>query len=399
METPSQPSQALSASPAPECTRAHGHGDAVLEADIPASKLGLCDGQRREDGTKLEYDATGMLDPLELLELRETLKGTMLVSFKTTKGDQLGAHWSKYQYPIPLEPADSTAVVKTANFYIDLEYADPAWSREERETTPIFRHPRTKKRIRTEAFNEVVIQVLFEALNKQGQHLSIHQVRKMYSLHSFRIGGNNALRAAGVPREIRMILGRWKCDAIDTYSRTDIELFANFLRDSGVSCKPFQTLADDLPYHEESVGVKYGQQFGVATEDDEPLPKVVPEITIKEASIEMNFLCEAWEKGDPEFKRNHSLVGRKIELELEEKGGQGEQAATIEGEVVGVEPRAEDGLQYQVRFEGGETARYSVFTICDHLIPVPAPTRRSKRPPPPPPPQRLTPQQPQGHQS
>ena len=240
---------------------------------------------------------------------------------------------------------------------------------EERTQEPMFRMPQGKgKQLPTRIFDDVIIGLLLEMHKRRGEHKSLAQIRKLYSLHSFRIGGVNALRAAGVPREIRMILGRWRSDAIDVYSRTDIQQFAKYLRDQGISCREFETLAEDLPQHDEAQGSEFGTAYSVLTNEDSAIPKVTPDISAAEAKHEMSSLIEAAQYGVELPNRQHSLVGRKVELTFgdDDAADDGEYARSVPGVVARAEPGA--ALPFIVTLLGGVEERVSIQDVVDNLV-------------------------------
>ena len=329
------------------------------------------------DGRPLPVDEDGNLSLTDLIELcrlvydpnteLSTFQGRMDATVKTSKSDQTG-DWSSHIHPIALRLNREGAVIKAANYFLEYEIAVPVLNLQEREETPLFvdpsrpRNPAHRGQLKVEVFNEVVIDLLFEVFKRRGDHRSKAEVRKMYSLHSFRIGGVNHLRAAGVPREIRMILGRWRSDAIDTYSRTDVQQFIEYLKDHGVSAKEFETLADDLPYHEGAHGVEYGKAYDVVTLNDSPLPKLVPEITTLEASHELRSLTPSNHQDEP-LSRAHSLVGRSVEMYFDCVNGP---PVAVPGTVETITPGSM--LPCGVRLLGeSELEYYSIQDVVDHL--------------------------------
>ena len=335
----------------------------------------------RADGSKLEYDQQGKLSYQDLVALSNSLDGWLDIRVKTSKCDIHG-NWAANPHPVPLRKSEDGAVIQAANYALQVELADPVLRRDDRENTPMFRdpskkaHPRTKGQITTKSFDEAIIGLLHGVLKRRGDHRSLAEVRRMYSLHSFRIGGVNYLAAMGVPREIRMILGRWKSDAIDVYSRADIELFKKYLSDQGIDHGEFETLAKDLPHHEGAEGVPYGKQVEVMTENGKAEAKVTPEITAGEAMVEMQalkLLAQLTKPGDPASKRPHSLVGRKVEMLIEPDAkkaadaSKGEAMAYVRGVVLRAEPAKDK--PFVVKWEDESEESFSITTICDSLIP------------------------------
>ena len=333
------------------------------------------------DGIEFKPDEDGNLRQEDFEELFRILNdpttnpatffGRMDMTVKTSKADQTG-DWSSHVHPIALRLPSESAVLKAANYYLEYELADPVLNLEERQETPLFRSRRGKTQtpsrgqLKVDVFNEAIIDLLHELFKIKGDHRSKAEIRKLYSLHSFRIGGVNHLRAAGVPREIRMILGRWRSDAIDVYSRTDISQFTEYLKDHGVSCDEFETLADDMPCHEDSFGTPYGRSFNVITENDKPLDKLVPEISAREAAVELNSLRQVNANDEP-LKRQHSLIGRAIESYFDSATYGGLQTAAV-GTVVAVH-LARKETPCEVMYMGATEPEYlSIQEVVDSLV-------------------------------
>ncbi len=60
---------------------------------------------------------------------------------------------------------------------------------------------------------------------------SEEEVRRIYSLHSFRVLATNLLLKAGAPRHVRMVLGRWTSDeGMGTYTREELDMMLEFMR-------------------------------------------------------------------------------------------------------------------------------------------------------------------------
>ena len=62
-------------------------------------------------------------------------------------------------------------------------------------------------------------------------HISLAEVRRIYSLHSFRVTATNLLMAAGAPPHLRKVLGRWSSDSgMETYTREEMEEMRHFMK-------------------------------------------------------------------------------------------------------------------------------------------------------------------------
>ena len=143
------------------------------------------------------------------------------------KNDQCGVIYGDKWTPLPLTEDKLCGAAWVAR----MESKDPVTDEEERKNTPLFRHPKTKKMIRTHIFDEVVMEIVYYDLLERGAHVSMAQVRKMYSLHSFRVTATNLLLAAKAPRHIRKMLGRWSSDSgMDAYTREEEAQMSHFMR-------------------------------------------------------------------------------------------------------------------------------------------------------------------------
>ena len=143
------------------------------------------------------------------------------------KNDQLGAVHGNRWTPLPLTTDD----ICGADWIARMEIEDPVVAREEREQTSLFRDPKTKNPIRTHIFDKVVMEIIYHDLKSRGAHISMAEVRRIYSLHSFRVTATNLLMAAGAPPHLRKILGRWSSDSgMETYTREEMEEMVHFMK-------------------------------------------------------------------------------------------------------------------------------------------------------------------------
>jgi hypothetical protein len=142
-----------------------------------------------------------------------------------------------------------------------------------------------------------------------------------------------------------------------------VKQFLEYLKDQGISAPAFETLAEDLPYHEDAHGVAYGESYNVITEHDKSTPKLIPEITVYEATRELRSLTPTGNEGVEALNRRHSLTGRRVEMYF--------QAA--DGPPVAVPGRIEQVTSDPVKSCGirwlGETELefYSMQETCEHL--------------------------------
>jgi hypothetical protein len=91
-----------------------------------------------------------------------------------------------------------------------------------------------------------------EAYASRGVVLSLMEVKKMYGIHSFRIGGDNAHKKNGTPKDVRKDIGHWRSDAIEVYSRADLESMAQYVKGQDVDCELLQTQDVEMPLYPEA---------------------------------------------------------------------------------------------------------------------------------------------------
>ena len=321
----------------------------------------------RTDGSKCPLDIGS------LQELRRSQEGYCMVTVATSKCDPRG-EWGRY--PVPLSLRGSDTEVKAANYYLDVEILDPVSDMTERQNIPLFRDPDTGHQLLTGTFDDVVIKVLHQALVGSGVKITLEEVRELWSLHSLRIGGVNALKKAGVDRETRMILGRWKSSAIDTYDRPDREYLQECMKIQDVDCDLYTPLANDMPRHREAEDVPYGEEYEVETVNNTPVPKAVPEISIEEVLLSHNSMgitlgdaqqAQRAQAGTGHRTRStsHPLIGRTVEMMFQmEQGGE----TSFQGRIEQIE--SEGDKPVRVKFVDGEVMNYTIEETYDSLMEV-----------------------------
>jgi hypothetical protein len=113
-------------------------------------------------------------------------------------------------------------------FMILMEIADPITSLAARRAVPMFVDPDTGLSLTKPALASVFISLTHWVINhKYNLEISISDVRKQWSLHSFRITGQNLLKEAGAPRWLIKQAGRWLSDAVFTYDRSSLETLSS----------------------------------------------------------------------------------------------------------------------------------------------------------------------------
>ena len=129
-----------------------------------------------------------------------------------------------------------------------MEIDDPCRP-EERPFVPLFFDPETDKALSTSVFDGFILGILQRAMERfHDKVISMQSLRRFYSLHSFRIGAANALRAVGAPKHLRMMAGRWLSDAFMEYERENIQAMLGIMeRAQSVDCQLWSGQPDDLP--------------------------------------------------------------------------------------------------------------------------------------------------------
>ena len=182
---------------------------------------------RDENGVEVKLVPTQdqilrFLDTIDLDSSRAGVKPPLM------KNDQFGKRMGRWETPIPLNREWLCA----ARWLAKMEIADPV-PLEERDRTVMFRHPGSmpSKPVKTYTLDKSVINLISEYYKENNIMFDESEVRKVYSLHSFRVLATNLLLKAGAPRHVRKMLGRWSSDeGMDTYTREELEMMTEFMR-------------------------------------------------------------------------------------------------------------------------------------------------------------------------
>ena len=182
-----------------------------------------------------------------LERLMESKNGYARVTSPPGKADQLG-NGSSARFPAIL-PLGAPGVIQPALqlLRIELRYPVPVGQRKQ---YPLFTDPETGfLAFRTKDFDEFVIWIIGESIYYfQGERWSEQQIRKMFSLHSFRIGGTCALRTVGAPKHVRMMAGRWLSEAMGEYDREEVEELIKYMGAQQIAtCELINGQPADLP--------------------------------------------------------------------------------------------------------------------------------------------------------
>lgn len=113
-------------------------------------------------------------------------------------------------------------------FMLLMEIADPLTSLAARRV-PMFVDPDTGRSLTKPALAKVFTSLTHHVIKyKYKLNVSMQEVRKQWSLHSFRITGQNLLKEAGAPRWLIKQAGRWLSDCVFTYDRTSLEALSQY---------------------------------------------------------------------------------------------------------------------------------------------------------------------------
>jgi hypothetical protein len=107
------------------------------------------------------------------------------------KNDPRCEIWGDSPTPFPLGPlGKANAFIDYGHWQLELEIDDPIIGEEERKEAPMFRDPRTGKQLTASAFDTMAMNAINDAYEEKGVFLSLAEVKEMYGIHSFRIGGD-----------------------------------------------------------------------------------------------------------------------------------------------------------------------------------------------------------------
>ena len=197
-----------------------------------------------------------------LQRLRESRRGYAWVRSPPGKNDRTG-EGATARFP-SLLPLSSPSWFCPGLALLDMEiehFIEPQW----RSITPLFTDPDTQEAFRTQDFDSILMRIIQAAYRQiRGKEYSIKQIRKFFSLHSFRIGGMNAIRATSAPSHVRKMAGRWLSDAIDEYDRTELMEMLHFMHEmQGARGVLVTGRPDDLPCYEAERNMEEAGYFQV----------------------------------------------------------------------------------------------------------------------------------------
>ena len=292
-------------------------------------------------------------------------KGWALVRIPQLKNDQL----MDKGFPPVVLTLHQGAICPLRDLLL-MEIESPMPDLAERQQTPLFVDPETGKQLTKTALGTVFKSLVKRTCSLRGdRNYTDQEIAKVWSLHSFRITGQNWLRAAGAePWEIKLA-GRWLSDCYQKYTRADLmrlgQLGTNLRKDTapvanlpGLTAYPYQsrTISPALPspgrdrtaggVGEFTLTAAEAQEATRAGEEDHR--GMTPTERQRFASL---VTCSPNPK---------SLVGRKVRKCFDGKW--------YSGEVSAEDNRAED-LFVLVNYEDGDHEAIHVAEISEFLAP------------------------------
>ena len=166
--------------------------------------------------------------PANLTRLLRERRGVAKVRIPKLKNDQ---NMDQGFEPVVLTFSSPGAPFCTLSLLIELELDQPLPANSTRSTTPMFVDPDTGRQFVKSTFASIFTKLISRALVQcHNITMSDKEIRKLYSLHSFRVTGANLLRAAGAPSWALKRAGRWLSDCHLEYDRDDLDLMCRLRR-------------------------------------------------------------------------------------------------------------------------------------------------------------------------
>jgi hypothetical protein len=213
--------------------------------------------------------------------MRRERRGVAKVRIPKLKNDQFMNNGFE---PAVLTFANAAAPFCTLSLLIAMELGDISTLSTTRDRTPMFVDPDTGAQFTKTAFAHIFTRLISLALVQfHNIHMPDKAIRKLYSLHSFRITGANLLRAAGAPAWALKRAGRWLSDCHLEYDRDDLERMCSLrvamfstactaphvtLPNAGTYPYPKETLHPSLPMPPPARAINGPGTFSVTTEQE-----------------------------------------------------------------------------------------------------------------------------------
>ena len=191
----------------------------------------------------------------ESLKRLERSGGFLLLYPPITKTDQLGRIHGDNPTPFPVGP-----IRKRPKRFLDvtkwmrkLEERWPVLTKGERRSRPMFFSPITGEQISVGRFDKWAMNAILQARTRAGASVTLAEVKREYSLKSFRIGGLNAYDECEVPLKFRKRAGRWlRAESMESYLRlSSLKDFARYTEMQDHEDTSDKTLSSDLPMFQE----------------------------------------------------------------------------------------------------------------------------------------------------
>ena len=131
----------------------------------------------------------------------------------------------------------------------------------------------------------------------------------MYSLHSSRVGGTNALRTVGAPQHVRCFAGRWISTAVQEYDRQEIREMLTYMKKAQrQDCKLLQ-VARNEPMSEEASRMEEPGEYWVKAGKQH----ISSLVWNQERGTESREASEV-KSGCPQSSFQAELVGREVHI-------------------------------------------------------------------------------------
>lgn len=185
-------------------------------------------------------------EALKQLYEQRHLGGFAEIEIKTSKADQHGDRYGHCRGIAPLTGRKNA--VDPGDSLLRYEMRVPRSNKFERENTFIFSFPDGAP-LETSILDEYIMHLVWRIFQVLGCPRTVAEVKKLYSLHSFRIGALNAYRLGGMDQLKCMVAGRWtSASAARMYIRSENDEMINDINKAmQVDAQFNQTIAPDLP--------------------------------------------------------------------------------------------------------------------------------------------------------